>query len=150
MAASGDPVAMGIVESLARPGGNVTGLSQMAAELAGKRLEMLKEMYPKLSRVAVIWNPPQDGAPSLTWKALQLAARQLGAELHSLEVRNLNDFDKAFDDAIRTRAGAIYIIATPVIVADLKRIADFAVKGDPVMNINDCCRAGAALAPGNL
>ena len=86
MAAAGDPVGLGLVESMVRPGGNVTGLSQMISELAGKRLEMLKEMVPKLSRVAVLWNP-QSQSSQLYWKELQLPARQLGVELLSLEVR---------------------------------------------------------------
>jgi putative ABC transport system substrate-binding protein len=127
MAGAGEPVAMGLVESLARPGGNVTGLSLMAVELAGKRLELLTEMVPKLSRVAVLWNPQGIGSP-LSWKEIQLPARQLGIELHSLEVRSSNDFDKAFEDATRARAGAIFILPDPVIVTNLERIAGFAVK----------------------
>ena len=106
MASPGDPVATGLVESLARPGGNITGLSKMIPELAGKRLELLKEMVPKLSRVAVLWNP-QGAASTLTWKEIQLPARQLGVQLHSLEVRSPNEFDKAFEDATRARAGAL-------------------------------------------
>ena len=102
MATGGDPVASGLVESLARPGGNVTGLSQMAVQLVGKRLELLKEMIPKLSRVAVLWNP-QGATSTLTWKELQLPARQLGVQLHSLEVRSPDDFDQAFEDATRRR-----------------------------------------------
>ena len=117
----------GLVESLARPGGNVTGLSQMSPELAGKRLELLKEMVPKLSRVAVLWNP-QSAASTLNWKELQLPARQLGIQLHSLEVRSPDDFDKAFEDATRARAGALFITADPVIATNLKRIADLAAK----------------------
>ena len=127
MVAAGDPVASGLVESLARPGGNVTGLSQMPPELAGKRLELLKEMVPKLSRVAVLWNP-QSASSTLTWKEIQLPARQLGIQLHSLEVRSPNDFDKAFEDATRARAGALVILPDPVITTNLKRIADLAAK----------------------
>ena len=125
--AAGDPVASGLAESLARPGGNVTGLSQMAAELAGKRLELLKEMVPKLSRVAVLWNP-QGVASSFYWKEIQLPARQLGVQLHSLEVRSPNDFDQAFEAATRARAGALLITGDPVIGANLKRIAGLAAK----------------------
>ena len=127
MAAGGDPVASGLVESLARPGGNITGLSQMGQELAGKRLELLKEMVPKLSRVAVLLNPQGVGSP-LTWKELQLPARRLGIQLHSLEVRGPDDFDQAFEAATRARAGALFITGDPVIVTNLKRIVDFAKK----------------------
>jgi putative ABC transport system substrate-binding protein len=127
IAAVSDPVASGLVESLARPGGNITGLSTMTLQLAGKRLELLKEMVPRLSRVAVLWNP-QGSASTLSWKELQLSARQLGLQLHSLEVRSPNDFDKAFEDATRARAGALFIIQDTVIVTNLKRIAGLAAK----------------------
>ena len=127
MAAGGDPVAFGLVESLVRPGGNITGLSQMGPELAGKRLELLKEMVPKLSRVAVLWNP-QSAASTLNWKEIQLPARQLGIQLHSLEVRSPNELDKAFGDATRARAGALFIAGDPVIGTNLKRIAGLAAK----------------------
>ena len=124
--AGGDPVASGLVESLARPGGNVTGLSQLP-ELTGKRLELLKEMVPKLSRVAVLWNS-QSVAATLNWKELQLPARQLGVQLHSLEVRSPNDFDRAFEEATSARAGALFVIPDPVTFTNLKRIADLAAK----------------------
>jgi len=127
MASPGDPVAMGLVESLARPGGNVTGLSQMGQELVGKRLELLREMVPKLSRVAVLWDPQVAGS-TLSWKELQLPARQLGVQLHSLEVRSPNDLDKAFEDATRARAGALFVTGATVITQNLKRIAGLAAK----------------------
>jgi len=127
MAQDADPVGTGSVASLPRPGGNVTGLSQMGTELTGKRLELLKEMVPKLSRVAVLWNPGGAGS-TLNWKELQLPARQLGIQLHSLEVRGPDDFEKAFEEATRARAGALFIIGNPVIAPNLKRIADFAAK----------------------
>ena len=84
MASAGDPVATGLVESLARPGGNVTGLSQIAPELAAKRLQLLKELAPKLSRVGVIWSP-QDLISTQVWNEIQLPARELGVQLHSLD-----------------------------------------------------------------
>ena len=127
MASVSDPVAVGLVESLAHPGGNVTGLSQIASDLAGKRLELLKEIVPKLSRVAVLWNP-QNPASTISWKEIQLPARQLGVQLDSLEVRSPDDFDKVFEAATRARAGALFIIADPVIVTNLKRIAGLAAK----------------------
>src|SRR6266404_2093290 len=129
MASPADPVTAGLVESLARPGGNITGLSQMAPEMAGKRLELLKEIVPTLSRVAVLWNPqnPASGSP-LSWKEIQLPARELGVQLHSLEARSSNDFDKAFEDATKARAGALAIMPDPLFAGNLKRIADLAAK----------------------
>jgi putative ABC transport system substrate-binding protein len=127
MVGGGDPVATGLVESLARPGGNVTGSSQMISELGEKRLELLREMVPKLSRVAVLWTS-ESLSSTLYWKELQLAARRLGVQVHSLEVRSPNAFDQAFEDAIRTRAGALVITGAPVFTSNLKRIADLAAK----------------------
>ena len=127
MVAAADPVAGGLVESLARPGGNITGLTQMSQQLAGKRLELLKEIVPKLSRVAVLWNP-QSPASTLNWKEFQLPARRLGVQLHSLEVRNPDEFEKGFEDATRARAGALVILGDPLIATNLKRIAGLAAK----------------------
>jgi ABC-type uncharacterized transport system substrate-binding protein len=205
----GDPVAIGLVVSLARPGGNVTGITSIAPQLAAKRLALLreaapvvtrvavlfdaatppaevamkelqaaaqvlglrmrseaiqnpknlaetfatitaeradglivfpdpffiaqarriaeKEMIPKLSRVAVLWNP-QGPASTLNWKEIQLPARQLEVQLHSLEVRSPDDFEKAFENAARARAGAIAITPHPMFATNLKRIADLAAK----------------------
>jgi len=127
MVAATDPIAFGLVESLARPGGNVTGLTQMSVELGGKRLELLKEMIPKLSRVAVLWNP-QRRLAQLAWKELQLPARQLGVQLHSLEVRSADDLNKAFEDAVSARAGAIFILSSPTLGLNLNQIAGLAAK----------------------
>jgi len=127
MASAGDPVQLGLVDSLARPGGNITGLSQMAYELAGKRLELLKEIVPKLSRVAVLWDPPDRGS-TLSWNEIQLPGRQLGVQLHSLEVRSPNDFDKAFEEATRAGADALAIMPSPLFVTNLQRLAALAAK----------------------
>ena len=127
MAGATDPVGSGLIESLARPGGNVTGLTQMNIELNGKRLELLKEIVPKLSRVAVLWNP-KGRFGQLAWKELQLPARHLGVQLHSLEVRSLDDLDQAFEDAIEARAGALLIIPNPMFGPHLERIAGLAAK----------------------
>jgi putative ABC transport system substrate-binding protein len=149
MAAAADPVALGLVESLARPGGNITGLSQMSVELGGKRLELLKEMVPKLSSVAVLWNP-QVVVSSFSWKELQLPARQLGLQLHSLEVRSPSDFDQAFEAATRARAGALFIIPDPVTVTNQKRIADLATKSrlPSILHISEFADAGGLVAYG--
>jgi len=127
MVAAGNPVAHGLVESLARPGGNVTGLSQMLQELSGKRLELLKEIVPRLSRVAVFWNPHSASA-TLNWEEHQRPAQQLGIQLHSLEVRSPNELEKAFEAVTRARAGAIAILPDPVISTNLGRIVEFAAR----------------------
>jgi len=127
MASAGDPIGAGLVESLARPGGNVTGLAQMAQELAAKRLELLKAMAPKLSRVGVMWNPEGLVAAQI-WKDIQQPGRQLGLQLHSLEVRTTQDLDKAFESATKARVGALVIAPSPVFVTNEQRIADFALK----------------------
>src|SRR5262250_3842935 len=98
MVAAGDPVGSGLVASLARPGGNVTGTSLMAPDLGGKRLELLKELVPRLARVAVFWNVANP-YPALVFKETQAAGRTLGIEVQSLEVRSPDDFDGAFEAA---------------------------------------------------
>src|SRR5215472_14943628 len=100
-----DPVGVGLVDSLARPGENITGFTSIAAELAGKRLELLKETIPNLSRVAVLWTP-QDPASTPQWKESQLAARELGLQLHSMEVSSAAKYEGALKEAIRARSAA--------------------------------------------
>jgi ABC-type uncharacterized transport system substrate-binding protein len=90
-----DPVVLGLVDSLARPGGNLTGLTIITEVLVGKRLELLKETVPKLSRVAVLWNPQNPGN-ALQWKESQLQARALGLQLHSMEVTSAARYESAF------------------------------------------------------
>jgi putative ABC transport system substrate-binding protein len=126
MAHGGDPVAQGFVASLARPGGNVTGLSNFSAELGGKRLELLTEALPNVSRVAVIWNPDAPG-PVLSFKELEIAAKALKVPIESLQVRGPNDFEGAFQ-AARERAGSLVVIQDVVTVTHLKRIVDLAAK----------------------
>jgi len=99
----------------------------MNIEMVGKRLELLKEMVPKLSRVAVLWNP-QGPASTLNWKEIQLPARQLGVQLHSMEVRSADELDMAFEAVTWARAGALFITTDPVILTNLKRIAGLAAK----------------------
>jgi putative tryptophan/tyrosine transport system substrate-binding protein len=149
MASAGDPVATGLVDSLARPGGNITGLSQMAPEMAGKRLELLKEIVPKLSRVAVLWNP-QGTTSTLNWKEIQLPARELGVQLHSLEVQSLNNFDKAFEDATRARAGALSIMPDQLFAGNLKWIADLAIKSrlPSIFHLSEFADSGGLVAYG--
>ena len=125
MGVSGDPVRTGLVESLARPGGNVTGLSIMTPELAPKRLELLKEAVPKLARVAVLWNAANP-IKLLDWQETQAAAKKLGLKLQSLEVRGSTDFDGAFDYATRDRADALVVFPDGLINSHRRQILDFA------------------------
>jgi putative ABC transport system substrate-binding protein len=127
MVAGGNPVANGLVKSLSQPGGNVTGLSQMLQEVSGKRLELLKEIVPKLSRVAVLWNP-ESASATLNWEEHQQPARQLGIQLHSLEVRSPNELNKALEAATRAGDGALAVLPDPVISTNLARIVDFATR----------------------
>jgi ABC-type uncharacterized transport system substrate-binding protein len=126
-AASGDPVARGIVGSLARPGGNVTGLSILAPELSGKRLELLKETFPKVIRVGFLWNPlGANGA--IVWKETELASESLGLQPQSLEVSRLEDFDSAFGSATRRGIHALTTAPSPLINSQRARILEFVAK----------------------
>lgn len=122
-----DPVASGLVDSLARPGGNITGITTLAPALSGKRLELLKETIPKLSRVAVLWNPKSGGAGE-SWKESQLAARELGLQLHSMEVSTADRFDSAFKEAIKAGSAAMAVTQNPLISSNQKQIVALATK----------------------
>ena len=104
----GDPVGRGFVASLVRPGGNITGLTSINSDLAGKRLEFLKEAFPHLSRVAVLWDPSGRGN-AISVKQTENAARALGVKLQSLEVQHPYDFEKAFRAAVKGRAEGIIV-----------------------------------------
>jgi putative tryptophan/tyrosine transport system substrate-binding protein len=126
MAVSSDPVGTGFVASLARPGGNVTGLSSMSPELSGKRLELLREVVPGLSRVAFLWNPDVRGA-MFDYKETEGAARSLRLQLQSVEVPRAEDFDRAFSAITKERAQALIMPAgNPVGMANRGQIASFA------------------------
>ena len=122
-----DPVALGLVDSLARPGGNVTGFTAIAPALAGKRLELLKETVPKLSRVAVLWDPHNPGSAQ-QWKESQLPARELGLQLDSIEVSSADKFEAAFKEATKARSAALAVMASPFFYSNQKQLADLAIK----------------------
>jgi len=123
----GDPVVTGLVASLARPRGNVTGLVTMSPELSGKRLELLREAFPKISRVALFWNSTNsEQEPQI--KEIKVAGQALGIELQILEVRGTNDFDKAFSAITKERADALLTLPDPLSVSQGRRIAAFAAK----------------------
>jgi putative ABC transport system substrate-binding protein len=123
----GDPIATGLVDSLAHPGGNITGFTSIAEVLAGKRLELLKETVPKLSRVAVLWNP-QDPSSAQNWKESLLPARQLGLQLHSMEVSSADKYEVAFKEAIKARSAALAVVGTSLNNSNQKLIVDLATK----------------------
>jgi putative tryptophan/tyrosine transport system substrate-binding protein len=149
MAAAGDPVATGIVSSLARPGGNITGLSQMNPELTGKRLELLKEIAPNVSSVAVLVNP-DDPISALGLNEIELPARKMRVEVHSLEVRNRRDLDKALQEAVKSHVDALAIMPNPVFVTNLKLIADFAIENQlpSMFHLREFAKVGGLVSYG--
>lgn len=124
MVHGGDPVAQGFVASLARPGGNVTGVANLSAELSGKRLELLKDVLPKLSRVAVLWNPDAPG-PTLGFKELESAAKLVDVPLESLRVHGPKEFETAFKTA-KERASGLIVIQDVMTVSHIKDIVKLA------------------------
>ena len=123
-----DPVEAGLVESLARPGGNVTGTTTLARELAGKRLELLKEAVTKLVRVAVLYDPANSGDILEVKELLPADARALKLTIQPWEIRAVDDFDKVFAALNKQRPDGLYVTGSPLMGANRKRIADFAIK----------------------
>ena len=126
-AVTSDPVRSGLVSSLARPGGNTTGLTNMSPDLGGKRLELLKEAFPKVTRVAFFWVPGVSRA-NLPLTEMEAPARALGLKLQSVEVRSLDDFASAFEKAKRESAQALTTAPQPLINTQQLRLLDFAAK----------------------
>jgi putative ABC transport system substrate-binding protein len=124
MAQSSDPVGEGFVESLARPGGNITGLSSITQELGGKRLELFKEAVPRISRLAVIWSSP---TPVLMMKEIESTARALSIQIQSVEVRPADDLSN-ISAMTKKRPNALFIIRTPLTRIHARPIIDFAAK----------------------
>ena len=125
MAASGDPLGSGLVPNLARPGGNLTGLSAVITELAGKRLELLREAFPTFSRVAMLWNPSNPTAAN-DWRETVAAARALGVMPLSLEVRKSEDFRPAFEGARKQRADVMVVTLDALMQNHHRQIVDLA------------------------
>ncbi len=127
--AGSDPVEAGLVESLARPGGNVTGLTILTRELGGKRLELLKEAVPKLARVAVLYDPANPASVREVKEVLPVAARALKLTIQPWEVRAADDFEKVFAALNKQRPDGLYVPGGgPLMRANEKRIAGFALK----------------------
>jgi putative ABC transport system substrate-binding protein len=123
-----DPVEAGLIESLARPGGNVTGLTNLTGKLAGKRLELLKEAVPKLARVAVIYEPATPANVVEVKEDLPSAARALKLTVQPWEVRDATSFDTVFAALNKQRPDGIYMAGSPLTNANQKRIVEFALK----------------------
>ena len=125
MAFSGDPVGTGLVASLAKPGGNITGLSDIGPEISGKQLELLKEVFPTIARVAFFLNPSNQ-SNRLRLKAAEVTARELKVQVQALEVRNANDFEKAFSAISKGKAQALMTVRDPAIYTNQKLVLEFA------------------------
>jgi putative ABC transport system substrate-binding protein len=147
-----DPVGSGLVTSLARPGGNVTGLSNLAQELVGKRLEQLTQAVPGVSRVAVLWHPGTlgDRTEKEMLKAADVAARALGVRLQFVEARGPADFDKAFSDMTRAHAGALTVLPSGMFSSERRRLVDLAAKTQltAVFPFRDFVDAGGLMSYG--
>ena len=127
MTISSFPDKIGLVDSLARPGGNVTGMSNVAPELNGKRLDLLKEVVPKVARVAVLWNPGSPIEP-LGFRELLASAAAAGLKIESVEARSPDDLSTAFTSVASSRPDALYAFGNPVNFKGRKLIADFAAE----------------------
>jgi putative tryptophan/tyrosine transport system substrate-binding protein len=147
-ASAPDPVGTGLVSSLARPGGNITGLSSMALDLDGKRLELLKEAFPKVSQVAFLWGSgPGNNIPLTDMEAV---AKALGLKLLSLEVRSLDDFEGAFARAKEERAQALITTTGARINTQLRRVLDLAAKNrlPAIYHYSEFVEAGGLMSYG--
>jgi putative tryptophan/tyrosine transport system substrate-binding protein len=122
---AGDPVATGLVDGLARPGGNITGVTELSTELSAKRLEILRDALPALTRVAMLWNAADLGM-TLRYRSAEGAARVLGIKVQTLGVREPDDFDHAFAEMARERPDAILMVSDVLTILNRKRVVEFA------------------------
>ena len=145
-----DPVGSGLIASLARPGANITGTASMTAEVVGKSLELLKETVPKLSRVAVLWNPDNAIFQAQMLRETQVAAGALGVQLRTFGARGADEFDRAFAAMTRARAGALLVLADTILILHRAPIVDFAAKSRlPAMyGTRDYAAAGGLMSYG--
>lgn len=123
----GDPVVAGLVDSFPHPGGNITGFTNISSVLAGKRLELLKETVPKLSRVAVV-SDPQDPASAQIWKESQVPAREMGLQIYSIEVGSAEKFESSVREAIKAGSVALAVLTSPLFARNQNRITELAAK----------------------
>ena len=143
-----DPVEAGLVDSLARPGGNVTGLTNLTGELGGKRLELLKEAVPKVARVAVLYDPALPGSAREVKEVLPVAARGLGLTIQAWEVRAADGFEKVFAALKKDRPDGLYVLGGRLMFANEKRIVGFALKSrlPSVYNTREAVDAGGLMS----
>jgi putative tryptophan/tyrosine transport system substrate-binding protein len=141
-----DPVGNGLIASLARPGGNITGLSTLAPEISGKQLELLKEIVPRLSHVAVLQTVPR----AQVLKEMELAAGALGVKLQYLDVRGPKDIETAFREARKARADAVVVLASPILESARAQVADFAAKDrlPTIYHVAEFVEAGGLMSYG--
>ena len=123
----GDPVGTGVVSSLARPGGNVTGITMFTSDLAAKRLQLLREAVPRLARISVLWNPDVPDKV-LEWESTQAAALPLNIDVQSVQVRSSAEFESAFDVITSRRASALMVLGEPLMFKNRTRIVAFAAQ----------------------
>ena len=134
-----DPVATGLVDSLARPGGNITGISRLTRELSGKRLELLTEVVPGIARVGILWDATAEG-PNISFKEYEAAARALKIQLQSLEVRGPDpDLDGAFQSAVKGRASALITIGIPCSIVTESRLRTMPLSTDCLLCTSRVC-----------
>jgi putative ABC transport system substrate-binding protein len=149
MALSNDAVGSGLVASLARPGGNVTGLTVISSDVVGKQFQLLAEVIPKLSRVALLTNPANPASAPFVREA-EAAARALGVRLQTLEARDPQEIDSAFPAMTRERAGALVILPDVIFLSQRRRIAELATQKrlPGVYGVREYAEAGGLIAYG--
>jgi putative ABC transport system substrate-binding protein len=148
--AAPDPVEAGLIESLARPGGNITGLTTLSRDLGGKRLELLKEAVPKISRVAVLYDPASPMGARAVKEDLPVAARALGLTIQPWEVRAADDFDRVFAALNKQRPDGLYVPSGALLGANQKRTIGFALKSrlPSMFNDREDAESGALMSYG--
>jgi putative ABC transport system substrate-binding protein len=124
---SGNPLESGLAASLAKPGGNVTGLTVLSVDLSGKRVELLRETFPKTTRIAALQSP-KDFEAGAGYKETQEAAKAFSLRLHPVEVQSANDFEQAFAQMEKARETALLVILSPMITLNPRRIVELALK----------------------
>ena len=142
-----DPVVAGLVESLARPGSNVTGITNLSRELGGKRLDLLKEAVPKVASIAVLYESANPGSLRELKEILPVAAQALGLTVRSWEIRDAGSFDKVFAAVNKERPGGLYVTTSPLMTANVKSTAGFALKSRlPSVGSNTYVDAGGLMS----
>jgi ABC-type uncharacterized transport system substrate-binding protein len=149
MVASADPIARGLVASLARPGGNVTGSTALTSELSTKQLELLKEIAPRVSRIPVFWNSTNPAYVEI-WRDTQIAAQTLAITLESVDLREASALESAFAAVLRYRAEAVLVMPDPILFPHFVRIAEFAIKNHlpSISLIREFAAAGGLMSYG--